>query len=280
MSTEPPPPTSAPGYPVILDVSGRRCLVVGGGPVAARRARGLLVSGARVTVVAPEVVTAIDRLAVGSRRRHGPPTGTAALVAPAAPAYRRRRQHGGMGGSEIVRRRYQAGEAARYDLVVTATGAPDVDRAVVSDALAAAVPVNSADQDSPGSVQLPAVHRDGPVVVAVSTGGASPALARWLRDRIAGSLPPHIAVLAQLLEEARAALKRSGAPTDSIDWEAVISDLVVPLVEAGRIEEARSELLALCTPRATPGYLTPLPGRLTPLARVGVMEPVSVAQPR
>ncbi len=238
MSTEPSHPSSAPGYPVILDVSGRRCLVVGGGPVAARRALGLLVSGARVTVVAPEVVTAIDRLAAAT-----PTGGTDRSTGPAGT--------GGTGGAlEIVRRRYQAGEAARYDLVVTATGAPAVDRAVVSDALAAAVPVNSADQDSPGSVQLPAVHRDGPVVVAVSTGGASPALARWLRDRIAGSLPPHIAVLTQLLEEARATLKRSGRSTESIDWAAVISDLVVPLIEAGRIEEARSELLALCTPHS------------------------------
>ncbi len=216
---------------MVLDVAGRGCLVVGGGPVAARRAHGLVASGARVTVVAPEVVADIGRL-----------TG---LSPPAAGT--------GTGTLEIARRRYRAGEAARYDLVVTATGAPDVDRAVVADATAAGVPVNSADRVAPGWVQLPAVHRDGPVVVAVSTGGASPALARWLRDRIAGSLPPYLAVVAELLEEARHAARAAGRGTDSVDWEAAISELVVPLVEAGRIEEARSGLLALCDPAGDAG---------------------------
>ncbi len=70
-------------------------------------------------------------------------------------------------------------------LVVTATGDPSVDASVVADAVAAGVLVNRADGDRSGTVQLPAVLRRGPVTVAVSTGGASPALARWLRDRIA-----------------------------------------------------------------------------------------------
>ncbi len=229
MTTEPQPPDPTPGYPVILDMAGRRCLVVGGGPVAARRARSLVASGGQVTVVAPEVVAAIDRLG-----------------APSASAV-------GIGTLEIARRRYEPGEAGHYDFVVAATGAPGVDGAVVSDATAAAVPVNSADRAAPGSVQLPAVHRDGPIVVAVSTGGASPALARWLRDRIAGSLPPYVAVLCDLLDEARTAVRTAGRATDSVDWETVISDLVVPLVESGRIDEARSELLALCRPSGEAG---------------------------
>jgi precorrin-2 dehydrogenase / sirohydrochlorin ferrochelatase len=229
MTSEPQPTHSAPGYPVILDLAGRRCLVVGGGPVAARRALGLLAAGARVTVVAPQVAAAIDRMVT--------PTLPAATGPGAATA----------GGTlNVERRRYEAGEASRYDLVATATGVPEVDQVVVSDAVAAGVPVNSADRHSPGSVQLPAVHRDGPVVVAVSTGGASPALARWLRDRIAGSLPPSLAVVAELLEEARVAVKEAGRSTDSIDWEAAIAELVVPLVESGRVDEARSELLARC----------------------------------
>ncbi|MGD0393864.1 MAG: bifunctional precorrin-2 dehydrogenase/sirohydrochlorin ferrochelatase [Acidimicrobiales bacterium] len=242
MTTQPPHSDPAPGYPVILDVAGRRCLVVGGGPVAARRARGLVASGARVTVVAPEVVEAIDRLAAPS-----PPAAGAVPSPPAAGA------GVGPGTLEIAHRPYEAGEAARYHLVVTATGVPGVDRAVVTDATAAGVPVNSADRDAPGTVQLPAVHRDGPVVVAVSTGGASPALARWLRDRIAGSLPSYVTVLCDLLDEARTAIRTAGRTTDSVDWEAVISDLVVPLVESGRIDEARSELLARCRPTGDDG---------------------------
>ena len=128
------------GYPVVLELTGRSCLVVGGGPVGARRARGLAAAGALVTVVAPRTVAAIDDDPV--------------LV--------------------VERRPYRPGEAAGFHLVVTATGDPDVDRVVVGDAVAAGVLVGSADRTVPGTIQLPAVHRDGPVTVAVSTGGAQP----------------------------------------------------------------------------------------------------------
>ena len=201
----------ATGYPVVLDVTGRRCLVVGGGPVAARRARGLAAAGARVTVVAPRTVAAID---------DDP-------------------------GLAVERRPYRRGEAAGFHLVVTATGDPEVDRAVVDDAVAAAVLVGSADQAVPGTMQLPAVHRDGPVTVAVSTGGTSPGLARWLRTRIASTLPAGTGVLADLLEEARREMQAAGRPTDSVDWQQVLDDQLVPLIEAGRVDEAREVLRRL-----------------------------------
>jgi siroheme synthase-like protein len=125
---------------------------------------------------------------------------------------------------------------------------PDVDRRVVADALAAGVLVNSADGDSPGTVRLPSVLRSGPVTVAVSTGGSSPALARWLRDRIAACMGTDLATVAALLDEARRALQGAGRPTGSVDWVAVLDDQVIPLVEAGRVEEARAVLLGLCGP--------------------------------
>ncbi len=167
-----------------------------------------MAAGARVTVVAPDTVTAID-------------------------ANRSLR---------IERRAYRRGEASEYFLVLTATGAPDVDRAVVADATAAGVLVNSADQATPGSVRLPAVHRDGPVTVAVSTGGASPALAAWVRHRVASAVPGQVGTIADLLEDARRALKAKGRPTESVDWDRLLDEQVVPLVESGRIDEAR-ELL-------------------------------------
>ncbi len=201
---------SAPDYPVMLALAGRPCLVVGGGPVAARKAGGLVEVGAMVTVVTP---------------RTSPPV--EALV------------EAGTVGLEL--RPYRDGEAARYDLVVTATGDPAVDASVVADAVAAGVLVNSADGDRPGTVQLPAVLRRGPVTVAVATGGASPALARWLRDRIADSLPTALATVADLVEEARSEVRASGRSTDSVDWSGLL-DRVVPLVEDGRIDEARGAL--------------------------------------
>ncbi len=216
MATEP-PADGVFGYPVVLEIAGWRCLVVGGGPVAARRVRGLLASGAIVTVVAPEITDALGASA-GS-------VGAGSVV-------------------ELVRRRYAPGEAAGYQLVLTATGDAAVDRQVVADARAAGALVATADRDLAGTVHLPAVHRDGSVVVAVSTEGASPALARWLRDRLVELLPAHVAIVAGLLEEARAGMKKAGRSTDSVDWDSAISDLV-PLVESGRIDEARSRVLAL-----------------------------------
>jgi precorrin-2 dehydrogenase/sirohydrochlorin ferrochelatase len=227
--TDPVPPPSGPdpdradsGYPVVLVLTGRRCLVVGGGPVATRRARDLVAAGAEVTVVAPEVDEGIDRLAGGDRSGHGLP------------------------GSLVVRARpYRPGEAAGYQLVLTATGQPDVDRLVVADATAAGVLVNSADGAAPGTVRLPAVHREGPVMVAVSTGGSSPALARWLRDRMVGAVPDGAATVAALIDEARTELRARGRSTESVAWEPLLEE-VMPLAAAGRRDEARAALARAC----------------------------------
>src|SRR5579864_3959144 len=134
-------------YPVGLIVAGQRCLVVGGGRVAARKIGSLLRCGAAVTVVAPEAHVAIGLLAgEGAFDR---------LVGPYP---------------EVHLRPYQAGEAGRYRLVVTATGDPGVDALVFRDAEEAGVWVNSADDPAHCSFVLPAVHRDGAVTITVSTG--------------------------------------------------------------------------------------------------------------
>src|SRR5664280_1229000 len=174
------PPGGYPDYPVVLSVSGRRCLVVGGGPVAAGKVGGLLRSGAQVTVVAPQVGGSIRSLAA-----RPPAPGT--IAGEPAPG----RAGGRWPALAIEARPYRAGEAGGYDLVITATGVPDVDRLVVADALAAGVLVNGAGRNSPGTVRLPSVLRSGPVTVAVSTGGSSPALARWLRGRMEKVRPMH-----------------------------------------------------------------------------------------
>ena len=111
--------------------------------MAARKVGGLLRCGARVTVIAPAFCDAMTQLT--------PLT--------------------------LERRPYAPGDAAGYRLVVTATGIPAVDGAVYADAEAAGVWVNSADDVAHCTFILPSVHRDGPVSVAVSTGGTSPALA-------------------------------------------------------------------------------------------------------
>jgi len=199
----------APLYPVSLVVADRPCLVVGGGPVATRKVESLLTCGAQVTVVATEVAAAIRSMA---------------------------------GRLTVEERPYRSPEAAAYRLVITATGVPEVDQAVAADAEAAGVWVNSADDVENCTFTLPAVHRQGPVTVAVSTGGASPALAGWVRNRVADAIGPDVAVLAELLWEARRRLKAAGVSTESIEWTALLDQQVVPLVRQGRIDEARAVL--------------------------------------
>ncbi len=193
-------------YPVSLDVEGRACLVVGGGPVAARKALGLLRCGAVVTVVAPAVSAAMAELS--------PLT--------------------------IERRPYAAGEAGAYRLVVTATGIPAVDGAVYADAEAAGVWVNSADDTAHCSFILPAVHRDGAVTLAFSTGGQSPALASWLRARVAAQCGDGLGELADLLGRARRSVHDAGRSTELVDWAGLLDGPLPGLVRSGRMNEAQA----------------------------------------
>jgi siroheme synthase-like protein len=193
-------------YPVALRVAGRPCLVVGGGPVAVGKCAGLVGCGARVTVVAPHIDPSLEGM-----------------------------------GVMVERRPYRSGEAGRYRLVVTATGLPDVDGEVAADADAAGVWVNSADDPEHCTFLLPSVHRDPPVTIAVSTGGASPALAAWLRRRIGETLGP-VGELAGLLEAARHDLRARGLSTGSVDWLALLDGPLPELVRSGDFEAAHQLL--------------------------------------
>jgi siroheme synthase-like protein len=140
----------------------------------------------------------------------------------------------------IRRRAYAPGDANGYRLVVTATGIPAVDGAVYADAEASGVWVNSADDVAHCSFILPSVHRDGPVSVAVSTGGTSPALAAWLRARLAESGGPGLGELADMLGQARQRLHDAGRSTERVDWGALLDGPLPALVRAGHHAQARA----------------------------------------
>jgi precorrin-2 dehydrogenase / sirohydrochlorin ferrochelatase len=182
------------GYPVFLDLHGVAVLVVGGGPVAARKVAGLAAAGASVRVVAPDVSPDLDRDQV----------------------------------AELHHRPYEPGDLDGVRLVVTATGDPAVDATVAADATAAGIWVNAADQPSDCTFILPAVTRNGPLTVAVSTDGASPALARRLRDRAAELLTDEVVDLASELATRRAAVRAAGGSTEAVDWSELIDPVVPP----------------------------------------------------
>lgn len=209
---------SPPLFPVGLVLRGRPCLVVGGGEVAARKAAALRACEATVTVVAPEHSPAVRALA-----REG--------------------------AIELLQRPYMKGEAASYRLVVAATGVRDVDQAVFDDAEQSGVWVNCADDPEHCSVMIPAVWRDGPVVVSVATGGASPAMSRWLRDLLAAAIPRRVGRLAELVAQARRQVIATGEPTHAVDWRAILDGQVPGLVASGQEDEAMQLIDAAARPK-------------------------------
>jgi siroheme synthase-like protein len=184
-------------YPVNLVVTGRACLVVGGGRVALRKVVALVECGARVTVVAPVVDPAIEALGVA-----------------------------------VIRRPYERGEVAAYWLAITATDDSAVNQAVFDDGVARRVWVNSADDPDRCSFTLPAVVRHDPVLVTASTGGTAPALAAWLRRRLEAEIGPELAEVARRLSAERDRVHAEGGSTETIDWDVVIESYLA--AETGR----------------------------------------------
>ena len=176
-------------YMACIDLTGRRVLVVGGGSVALEKVQGLLAAGASVTVVAPQVTPQLAELDV-----------------------------------VLVRRGYRTDDLDGAFLVVAATSTTSVNRRVFRDADARCLLCNVADVPELCSFILPAVHRHEPIAVAVSTGGASPALAQHLRDRIAEVVRPEHAELAQRLRTLRPWAKSHFATYD--ERKAYFAELV------------------------------------------------------
>ena len=162
----------APQYPVLLSLEGRATLVVGGGPVAARKAAALVRCGARVTVVAPELCPAMERLVAG-------------------------------GGAVLARRPFVEADAQGCLVAIAATDDDGVNREVGAAARRRGALVNVVDQPELCDFTAPSVLRRGPLAVAVSTSGASPALARRVRKMIGELLGPEWAVVARALGELR-----------------------------------------------------------------------------
>ena len=178
----------------MLDVRDRPCLVVGAGPVGTRKVEGLLAQGALVTVVSPVLSTRVQAL----------------------------RDDGQIA---VGMRPYQPADLNGCWLVIAATGIETVNQGVYDDAQTARVWANCADEPDRCAFILPAVHRDGQITISVSTGGASPSLAKWLRDRLADALPGDADALAAALSDRRRQIQAAGRSTEDIDWRPIIDEL-------------------------------------------------------
>jgi precorrin-2 dehydrogenase/sirohydrochlorin ferrochelatase len=207
-------PVEQPQYPVNLVLAGKRCLVVGGGPVALQKVRGLLDADALVHVVATVVSAGLRALAAE----------VATLT--------------------VDERPYRAGEVANYWLGIAATDDPLVNRQVHIDGEALRVWVNSADDPDNCAFTLPSRIRQGPLLVTFSTGGASPAMATWLRRRFAGEFGPEYGTLIAMLADERARLKAEGRSTEGMDWQGALDSGMLDLIREGNLAEAKERLQA------------------------------------
>jgi len=201
-------------YPVLLDLAGRRCVMVGGGIIAGRRVDGLLTAGARVTVIRPRLTRTLAALAAEGRIDH-------------------------------EAREYRDGDLDGADLAFVATDAGEVNAAVAREARARGVWINAADDPARCTFILPALVRRGDLTVAVATGGSSPALARAIREELETYLTDDYATLASIAAEARREVRAAGRPVTADAWRRALGPEVRRLiVERGR-DDAKQRLLEL-----------------------------------
>lgn len=146
-------------YPIFLNLRGKRCLIVGGGAVAARKAEGLLEAGAVVTVISPEVDESLQNLINTGRLRH----------------------HG---------RPFQKGDVEGQYLVYAATGVAEIDAAMAAEARREGVLFNAVDNPALGDFIAPALVRRGDLTIAISTQGKCPGFAKRVRQKIESIFGP------------------------------------------------------------------------------------------
>ena len=215
--------------PLFLKLAGRRCLVVGGGGVARRKVELLQAAGGAVTVVAPRLVPALQALADRGELRWTP-------------------------------RSFADGDVAGCAVVVAATADRPVNEAVHRAATAAGILVNVVDCPELCSFILPAIVDRSPLLVAVSSGGSSPVLARLLRARLELLVPAGYGALAEIAGRFRAAV-RAAVPDPERRrrfWERVLQGGVAECAMAGR--EAEAAALMEREIAAQEGQEEPAPG--------------------
>jgi len=201
------------GYPIILELSGQACVVIGGGQVAERKVDGLLAADAAVTVVSPTLTGVLAALARERRIAH-------------------------------VGRRYRRGDLAGQVLAFVATGDRRVAAAVAREGRRRGVWVNAADDPAHCDFYLPSVIRRGRLLVAVATAGASPALARAVREEIERRLPAEYAALTQTVAEVRRDLRARGTSPDAATWNRALAGTMRDVSAGDRGHDTRARLLS------------------------------------
>ncbi|MCP4288619.1 MAG: uroporphyrinogen-III C-methyltransferase [Gammaproteobacteria bacterium] len=200
--------------PLFLNVKNKTCLVVGGGEVSARKVNLLQKAGASVTVVSPELCQGLLKLAAAGEITH-------------------------------ISRIFEQTDLNNATLVIAATDDSSVNQLVSEQANLLNIPVNVVDQPALCSFIVPSIVDRSPVVAAVSTGGASPVLARIIRTRLETLIPAGYGRLAELANRFRSQVKErfENSPERRRFWEKVLNSSVAERIFSGHLEEAEAAMV-------------------------------------
>ena len=192
-----------PYYPMFLDISGKRCVVVGGGQVALRKVNMLLEHGADVEVISLDFCSELSDLADSGEIR-------------------------------ILHRNYQAGDLKDALIVIASTSDENTNMEIARDARSNVSLVNVVDDPEKSDFIVPSYLRRGDVTIAISTSGRSPALARKIRTKLEKEFGDEYASLALVIDKVRTELRQQGIKVDGDIWqEALDLDLAIDLLKKG-----------------------------------------------
>ncbi len=199
-------------YPVFLDIAGKPVVVIGGGQVSLRKVGGLLEAGAQVTVVSPELHPELRRLVDEGRLR-------------------------------CEQREYRPGDLEGFLLAFVGADDPSANAAVAHEGRERGVWVNAVDDPPRCDFIMPSVVQRGDFIVAISTGGGSPAMARRLREEMAEFLTDDYVLLLELAAEVRRDLREKGVAADPEVWNAALNGELRELLARGERAEAKERLV-------------------------------------
>ena len=209
-------------YPVFLNLEGKRCVIIGGGVIAEGKISKLKETGAHVKIISPDATPAIQQMAE-------------------------------KGVVEWTARKYQPGDLEGAFLGIAATDVRQVNQQIFHEAEELGVVLNVVDDAELCAFIAPSIVERGPVTVAISTGGASPALARKLRETLADSPALEWADLAHVLSKARKELKKRGVAVDPQRWQCCLTPKLLSLAQTGQEEQALEQILSSLLDEDAPG---------------------------
>ncbi len=213
-------------YPIFLNIQDKKCVVVGGGNVALRKVKMLLIHGPRITVVSPEpspgMVTLSEKRAI-----------------------------------RLIQRDYRTGDLRDSTLAIAATDVGKTNRRVAQEAKKRGILVNVADDPGSSDFIIPSSFRRGALTVAVSTSGMSPAFAKKIRRRLERGLGAEYASLLSLIGEVRSALRKKGSAIHGETWQKALDlDSLLRLIRRGQGKKAKASLVRKLRPPRSEKQIT------------------------